>query len=106
MTPKNKISCNVMEKLRRLYEVSDPDEVNRRAQELNLNPVHPSSQAKFKYMTFNGNKMVHFGSMIPPYQDYTKHHDLKRRNNFRKRNARWRDAPMYSPAFLSYWLLW
>jgi len=93
-----------MEKLRRLYEVSDPEEVQRQAMQLNLNPVHPSSQARFKYMVFDGNRMRHFGDMN--YQDYTKHHDERRRNNFRKRNARWRDAPMYSPAFLSYWLLW
>jgi hypothetical protein len=93
-----------MDKLRRLYNVSDPNEVNRRAQQLHLNPVHPSSQARFKYMVFNGNKMVHFGS--PSYQDYTKHHDERRRNSFNKRNARWKDAPRYSPAFLSYWLLW
>ena len=108
MTPTYKIniSCNVMEKLRKLYEISNPDEVNRRAQQLNLNPVHPSSQARFKYMIFDGNKMVHFGSMIPPYEDYTKHHDQKRRNNFQKRNARWKDAPMYTPAWLSYNLTW
>jgi len=95
-----------MDKLRRLYNVSNPEEVQRRAMSLHLNPVHLSSQARFKYMVFNGNKMVHFGSMIPPYMDYTKHHDERRRNNFLKRNARWKDAPRYSPAFLSYWLLW
>ena len=93
-----------MEKLRRLYEVSDPEEVQTKAMQLHLNPVHPSSQARFKYMVFDGNRMRNFGDMN--YQDYTKHHDERRRNNFRKRNARWRDAPMYSPAFLSYWLLW
>lgn len=95
-----------MEKLRRLYDISDPDEVNRRAQQFNLNPVHPSSQARFKYMIFDGSKMIHFGSMIPPYEDYTKHKNLKRLENFRKRNHNWAYAPIYSPAWLSWNLLW
>ena len=46
----------------------------------------------------------HFGLM--GYQDYTFHRDKVRRNNFRNRNKGWKDAPEYSPAFLSYWLLW
>jgi len=49
-------------------------------------------------------KKVHFGSLL--YQDYTKHKDKKRRENFRNRNKRWADADKYTPAHLSYYLLW
>ena len=35
-------------------------------------------------------KKVHFGSIL--FQDYTKHKDKKRRENFRTRNKKWKDA--------------
>jgi hypothetical protein len=91
-------------KLNELKQYSDPDIVSYKAQQLGLNTVHESSRKDKKYMVFDNNKMVHFGSMI--YEDYTKHGDAKRRENFRKRNHRWANAPKYSPAFLSYNLLW
>jgi hypothetical protein len=40
------------------------------------------------------------------YNDFTKTHDERRRERFRMRNHRWRDAPRYSAAWLSYHLLW
>ena len=49
-------------------------------------------------------KVVHFGAM--GYEDYTKHNDEGRRYAFKRRNKKWRDADPFSPAFLSYWLLW
>jgi len=91
-------------KLSVLERYSDINEVKRRAYNLGLNEVHPSSQAKKKYMIFDGQKMIHFGSS--KYEDYTKHHDEKRRNNFRSRNWRWETAPRYSAAWLSWNLLW
>ena len=87
-----------------LKRYSDINEVNRRARSLGLNEVHPSSNARKKYMIFDGHKMIHFGSSN--YEDYTKHHDEKRRMNFNKRNWKWANAPAYSPSWLSYWLLW
>ena len=93
-----------MTKLDELYKYSDPEEVNRLAMKLHLNPVYESSRKDKKYMVFDGNKMVHFGSS--KYEDYTKHCDKKRRDNFRKRNHRWANAPRYSPAWLSFYLLW
>ena len=95
-----------MTKLDELYKYSNPEEVNRLAMKLHLNPVYESSRKDKKYMVFDGNKMVHFGSFSPKYEDYTKHGDKKRRDNFRKRNHRWADAPRYSPAWLSWTLLW
>ena len=94
-----------MTKLNDLYLISDPDEVNKRAYDLGLNEVHPSSRKDKKYMVFDGHKMVHFGA-YPNYEDATKHKDKKRIDNFKKRNHKWKDAPKYSPAWLSYYLLW
>ena len=93
-----------MTKLNELYKYSDPEEVERRAMELHLNPIHPSSQKYKKYMVFDGHRMIHFGQM--GYEDATHHKNEKRILNFRKRNHRWSNAPIYSPAWLSYYLLW
>ena len=49
-------------------------------------------------------KKIHFGDLR--FCDYTKHQDKKRRENFRNRNRRWKDADKYTPAHLSYYLLW
>jgi hypothetical protein len=75
-----------------------------RAHEMGLNPVHESSRKDKKYMIFDGNKMIHFGQMF--YEDATKHHDKRRILNFRNRNSKWANAPIYSAAWLSYNLLW
>jgi hypothetical protein len=67
--------------------------------------LYLSSSINKKYMVFNEDgKKVHFGSLL--YEDYTKHKDKKRRQNFRNRNKRWKDADKYTPAHLSYYLLW
>jgi hypothetical protein len=93
-------------KLRELYKYSNPEEVNRRAMLLHLNEIHPSSRSKSKYMVFDPyeQKMKFFGQM--GYEDYTKHNNEKRRDNFRKRNHKWANAPIYSPRFLSWYLTW
>jgi hypothetical protein len=95
-----------MTKLEKLYKYSNPEEVNRLAMEFHLNPVYESSRKDKKYMVFDENKMVHFESISPKYEGYTKHGDKKRRDNFRKRNYQWANAPKYSPAWLLYYLLW
>ena len=84
----------------------NPSIVMKKAKELHLNPIQLSSRKDKKYMVLdpNTNKMVHFGQM--GYEDYTKHHDEKRRELFRKRNHKWKDAEKYSPAWLSYYLTW
>ena len=89
-----------------INKYSNPSIVMKKAKELNLNPIQLSSRKDKKYMVLNPktNKMVHFGQM--GYEDYTKHHDEKRRELFRKRNHKWATAEKYSPAWLSYYLLW
>jgi hypothetical protein len=63
-----------------------------------------STRKNKKWMVEHNGKMVHFGDSR--YLDFTQHGDLERRRLFRIRNARWKDAPLYSPASLSYFLLW
>ena len=45
----------------------------------------------------------HFGSTM---EDYSFHGDTKRRDNFLRRNHKWKDADIYTPAYASYTLLW
>ena len=79
--------------------------VQKKAKKLGLNPVEISSRKDKKYMTHDDQGHVkHFGAW--GYTDYTKHQDEKRREAFQRRNHNWADAPKYSPANLSYNLLW
>ena len=89
-----------------INKYSNPFIVMKKAKELHLNPIQLSTRKDKKYMVLNPNtnKMVHFGQM--GYEDYTKHHDEKRRELFRKRNHKWATADKYSSAWLSYNLLW
>jgi len=91
-------------KLIELRNYSDPEYVMNKAKMMGLNPVHESSRKDKKYMVFDGRTMVHFGQM--GYEDATKHNDLNRINRFKKRNWKWQNSPKYSPAWLSWFLLW
>ena len=91
-------------KLKELRNFSDPDYVINKAKTMGLNKCPESSRKDKKYMVFDGRKMVHFGQM--GYEDATKHHDLDRINRFRNRNRKWEFSPKYSPAYLSWFLLW
>ena len=87
-----------------INKYSNPSIVMKKAKELHLNPIQLSSRKDKKYMVSDGKKLIHFGQM--GYEDYTKHHDEKRRELFRKRNHKWATAEKYSSAWLSYYLLW
>ena len=91
-------------KLRELRNYSDPEYVMNKAKMMGLNPVHESSRKDKKYMVFDGRTMVHFGQM--GFEDATKHNDFNRINRFKKRNWKWQNSPKYSPAWLSWFLLW
>jgi hypothetical protein len=91
-------------KLRELRNYSDPEYVMNKAKMMGLNPVHESSRKDKKYMVFDGRTMVHFGQM--GYEDASRHNDIDRINRFKKRNWKWQNAPKYSPAWLSWFLLW
>jgi hypothetical protein len=70
-----------------------------------------STRKDKKYMILNPNtgKMVHFGTLKPPYEDFTKHHNEARRQNFLKRTSsirgNWRKNE-YSANMLSRRILW
>ncbi len=76
----------------------------QKAKMMGLNPVHESSRKDKKYMVFDGRTMRHFGQM--KYYDWTYDNNEERRNKFRKRNWKWQNSPKYSPAWLSWFLLW
>lgn len=69
--------------------------------------LYYSSRKDKKYMVQDPTgKWIHFGTMKPPMEDYTKHLDERRRDLFRRRNHRWASADKWTPAFMSYYLLW
>ena len=64
-----------------------------------------STRKNKKYMIWDPEKekWFHFGSTM---EDYSFHGDIKRRDNFLRRNHKWKDANIYTPAYASYTLLW
>ena len=93
------------QKRKELSKFSNINKVQEKAKKLGLNPVEISTRKDKKYMIHdNKGDVKHFGQMFA--DDFTKHMDDKRRDNFRSRNAAWSHANKYSPAWLSYNLLW
>ena len=71
--------------------------------------VQISTNKNKKFMVFNPDKgkYIHFGAMF--YEDFTKHQDEKRRQNYLKRSmaikGNWKNNP-YSSNNLSIHILW
>ena len=89
-------------------KVSDINKVNKLSRIIYKKTVEPSTRKNKKYMILNdNNKYVHFGDSR--YEDFTKHHDLKRLNNYLSRATKikgyWR-KDKYSPNNLAINLLW
>ncbi len=96
-----------MEKLQELIKYSNPSKVQKVANNYfgKPIPIYISSHKNKKYMIKSPDgKWIHFGQM--GYEDFTKHNDKERRYKFRRRNHKWGDTQPYSPASLSYYLLW
>jgi hypothetical protein len=96
------------DKYKRLVKVSDPKEVDRRADEFYNKSVFLSTRKYKKYMILDNNdKWRHFGSLL--YEDFTRHKNNDRREKYIKRmkgiKGNWRDD-IYSPNMLSLVLLW
>jgi len=91
-----------------LFKFSDPNIVQQKAyQFLGKNAIiYKSTHKNKKYMIRDekNNKFIHFGEL--GFEDYTKHKDLNRLNNFKLRNNKWKNSPKFSPSFLSFYLLW
>lgn len=84
---------------------SNPATVQRLATKYKLGTVMKSSRKDKKYMIMSpDNKVIHFGQR--GYADFTAHKDIARLRNFQSRNAKWKDAPKWSSAWMSYHLLW
>lgn len=84
---------------------TNPAIVQRLANKFKLGEVLPSTRKDKKYMVLAPTgKYIHFGAK--GYKDYTSHRNPARLANFQKRNARWKNAPTYTPAWLAYHLLW
>lgn len=94
-------------KISQLEKVSDINKVEKRAKEVYGLDVLPSTKKDKKFMIDNGEKVIHFGSIL--YQDYTKSHDKKKRDSYLKRatmiKGDWVDDP-FSPNWLAITLLW
>ncbi len=93
-----------------IEDYSNPQIVFQKAKKMYGDDVEIklSTRKDKKYMLLNPNtsKWIHFGTMKPPMEDYTKHKDKLRRDKFRIRNAKWANQEKYTPGFLSYYLLW
>jgi len=96
-----------MEKYDEVLQYSNPTIVRKKVDQYLGNdvPLYISTRPTKKYMIQRPDgKWVHFGQM--GYSDYTRTLNDTKRRSFRSRNARWADAPKWSPAFLSYYILW
>lgn len=91
-----------------IEDYTNPTKVFQNAKRILGNDVNIklSTRKDKKYMVLNPNinKWIHFGQI--GYQDYTKHQDNKRRQLFRLRNQKWAEQDLYTPGYLSYYLLW
>lgn len=92
-----------MNKFEDLKLVSNPSIVFKNALKMGYT-IGMSSRKNKKYMVQTPTKWVHFGDMR--YEDFTKHHDEDRRMRFLKRNWKWASYDKYTPAYLSFMLLW
>jgi hypothetical protein len=108
LIPINKIPKNDI-----IWDYSNPIEAQEKAFEyLGDNAIiYRSDRSSKKYKIYNpeNNKWVYFGTMNPPMEDYTKHKDYKRMENYRSRatniKGNWKSNP-YSPNNLSLKILW
>lgn len=88
-----------------LAQWSDIKQVQRLADEYDVGEVKPSTHKGKKYMVMSPvGKPIHFGQL--GYADFSEHKDEKRRQLFRTRNAKWANSPKWTPAWLSFHLLW
>jgi hypothetical protein len=91
-----------------IYKFSNPELLRSIADKKGYinDEIYLSDKKDKKYMLFHPitNKKIHFGQAN--YEDYLKHNDEKRRQNFKNRNKRWKDNNKYSSSYISYFLTW
>ena len=88
-----------------LSEWSDIKAVQKLADKYGVGEVIASTNKgkKYKVQSPSG-KWIHFGAY--GMEDFTKHKDEDRRKKFLQRNKKWATASKWTPAWLSYHLLW
>ncbi len=99
-----------------IQKYSNPQTVFKKAKMIYGNDVmiDISNRKNKKYMILNPytKKWIHFGNY--GMEDYTKHKNIQRRENFRVRNKNWSLVQStsrglqepYTAGFMSYFLLW
>lgn len=93
-----------MDKYNELLKYSNPEEVFNKAIQLGYN-IKISTRNNKKYMIESPlGYWVHFGQM--GFEDASKHKDLDRINNYKKRNWRQANKNKFCSDFLNYTLLW
>ena len=98
---------NAVRKSDILRTKSNPAIVSAKLKQLlgNDTKLYISTHKNKKYMVQNPDgKWIHFGDINS--EDYTYHKDETRRKNFMTRNAKWRTADTWTPAWLSFHILW
>ena len=91
--------------MEKLLQFSNPAVVIAKGKKLGLDVmISKRKDKKYSFKNPITNKLINFGQM--GYEDFTLHKDEKRRQAFKKRNAKSANAPKYSPAWASYNLLW
>lgn len=96
-----------MSKAEIVKQFSNPKIVKQMAKKLlgDEAKVFYSTRENKKYMIESPNgKWIHFGQL--PYEDFTKHLSIERRNDFKKRNKKWKTQPKWTAGWLAYHLLW
>lgn len=68
--------------------------------------LEKANDGKHKYVAiFENGRRVKFGA--EGYEDYTMHHDMKRRDAYRSRHRKDLDTKdAYRPGYLSWYILW
>jgi 4-hydroxy-L-threonine phosphate dehydrogenase PdxA len=103
---------NVNEKIKQLLKISNPKKVIENAQQYFNDPnikVYLSTRKKSKYAIYDpiNKKLVHFGNIN--YEDYTRHLNDKRRQNYLSRasniRGNWKSNP-YSASNMAIHILW
>lgn len=104
----NLINITNVPKTNPIWSYSDPTIVRKIADKLGYPEIYLSDKLNKKYLLFHPytKDKIYFGQMFPPMEDYTKHKDEERKYKFQQRNKKWKSYDMYTPAHLSFYLLW
>lgn len=98
---------DINDKLKKIKQVSNINKVLKNLKKYNIDSnlfISTRKNNKFYIVSPENNKKIHFGNIN--YQDYTFTQDKEKLRKFKIRNHKWKNAPKYTPRYLSYWILW